>query len=427
MRNVLLLLVMSVFLGTEFLAIPTPAFQLSLYRVMVLAMIPILAYLLRQGNSPVIFNRHKYAHIIIGVFIFWLFWGAISILWAIDLISWIRGLFLLTVGILAIIAIFMGTRTMDDWQILVKGVWVMMTLLLLLGFSELLTNHYLFADVGKLDRYGTFASQPLTRMPVTIFENQNDYATMLLAYLAVNSILYTRTRHVLFKGIVILASLGAGFQIYMTDSRLSLLMLVVFFAVIFVLRFKIDLRKPHIYTLIGLGVLGICALAIIQPGFLGKFDQLLIIDKTERISGDIARVNMIRLGLGFSAQTFGIGIGAGQSQYWLENFAQLPLNYVFNLHNWWLEVLVNYGIFVFIAYISAYIMSIYRLFQLRKVEDKQFLGTTNALIAFMLIFIAASLTSANNMLIEWHWVFFGLIFAYINIMEDRFILKGDKA
>ena len=45
----------------------------------------------------------------------------------------------------------------------------------------------------------------------------------------------------------------------------------------------------------------------------------------------------------------------------------------------------------------------------------------NALITFLLVFIGASITSSNNMLIEWHWVFFGLIIAYIGIMEAQIL------
>jgi hypothetical protein len=50
----------------------------------------------------------------------------------------------------------------------------------------------------------------------------------------------------------------------------------------------------------------------------------------------------------------------------------------------------------------------------------------NALITFLLVFIGASITSANNMLIEWHWVFFGLIIAYIGIMEAQVFGKKKR-
>ena len=37
--------------------------------------------------------------------------------------------------------------------------------------------------------------------------------------------------------------------------------------------------------------------------------------------------------------------------------------------------------------------------------------------AFLIAFAFASITSANNMLIEWHWVYFGLIISYIKLAE----------
>ena len=69
---------------------------------------------------------------------------------------------------------------------------------------------------------------------------------------------------------------------------------------------------------------------------------------------------------------------------------------------------------------------IYRLFNLKKFVNRMHQKIMNAFIAFLLVFIGVSITSANNMLIEWHWVFFGLIIAYIGIMEAQVFGKKKR-
>lgn len=423
----LLGLVMSVFLGSEFLAISTPVFQVTIYRILAILVIPSLLFMVWQNNRAVAINRHKYSMIFIGALVFWWLWGFVSVIWSVNTVGWIRGMFLLTIGISSVLALFFGVKKLSVWEILLKGIWLMMTGLAFLGLFEILTNTYLFADVSVIDKYGTFASQPLTRIPVTVFSNQNDYATMLLAYFTINIILFVKSNHLLKRVFLIGMSVLTALLIFQTSSRLSLLMLILFILLFGLLHFKIHLTKVQL----GVAVAAVGGLAILlimfQPGPLNNLEQLLVLDPNQTVSGDIARVNMGRIAMNFIGETFGLGVGAGNTQIWMELFSQLPINHVYNLHNWWLEILAGYGIFVFIAYVAGYLLSIFRLFQIRRQLNRRYYYVTNALITFMIIFIFASITSANNMLIEWHWVFFGMIISYISIMEDKLLKEELKA
>lgn len=422
----LLGLVMSVFLGSEFLAISTPVFQVTIYRILAILVIPSLLFMVWQNNRAVAINRHKYSMIFIGALVFWWLWGFVSVIWSVNTVGWIRGMFLLTIGISSVLALFFGVKKLSVWEILLKGIWLMMTGLAFLGLFEILTNTYLFADVSVIDKYGTFASQPLTRIPVTVFSNQNDYATMLLAYFTINIILFVKSNHLLKRVFLIGMSVLTALLIFQTSSRLSLLMLILFILLFGLLHFKIHLTKVQL----GIAVAAVGGLAILlimfQPGPLNNLEQLLVLDPNQTVSGDIARVNMGRIAMNFIGETFGLGVGAGNTQIWMELFSQLPINHVYNLHNWWLEILAGYGIFVFIAYVAGYLLSIFRLFQIRRQLNRRYYYVTNALITFMIIFIFASITSANNMLIEWHWVFFGMIISYISIMEDKLLKEELK-
>ena len=46
-----------------------------------------------------------------------------------------------------------------------------------------------------------------------------------------------------------------------------------------------------------------------------------------------------------------IGFGVGNAEYYMANFAKYYTAGIINPHNWWLEILVDYGILVFVGYI----------------------------------------------------------------------------
>ena len=74
------------------------------------------------------------------------------------------------------------------------------------------------------------------------------------------------------------------------------------------------------------------------------------------------------------------------------------------MHSWWGEILVGYGVIIFSLYVVMYALLIYRLAVMKyRVEVKATNYRTS--FAFLIIYILASMTSANNMFIEWHWVF----------------------
>jgi O-antigen ligase len=65
------------------------------------------------------------------------------------------------------------------------------------------------------------------------------------------------------------------------------------------------------------------------------------------------RSSLLSDGLGLVAETDGLGVGAGNAEGEVRSLANFPG--VANLHNWWLEVLVNGGIVGFALYLLFYL------------------------------------------------------------------------
>lgn len=413
----LMILVGSVFLGTEFLAIPTPVAQMTIYRVFALSVIPLLFYFVIKKDVRLKISINSYSTASVGMYLFWWIWAIASVVWVIDIASWLQGVFLLTLGISSILALYFWLNNMHDWLRIIKVVWVMMSLLVFLGYFEIITNTYFFADLGKLDKYRTFAAQPLTRIPVTHFENQNDFATMLLAYLPINLILFHSTNNIWKRLIHIFSMMLAAVLIIQTQSRMALLCLILYFVCLFALKFKWDFKRWHVISFVAAAAIGASLMVLFIPALQTSLSGLIYSGNEDFISGDMGRINLWRNGLVFLAQTFGLGVGANNIEKWMELFGILPTNDIVNIHNWWLEILVGYGVIVFILYVVCYGLIIHRLLSLNRNSDQQQRYISNSIIAFLIIFIAASVTSANNMLIEWHWLFFGIIISYVSILE----------
>ncbi|UUX33851.1 O-antigen ligase family protein [Fundicoccus culcitae] len=418
MKTYLILLVMSVFLGTEILAVNVSVAQLTIYRLLALGTIPLLIYQLGIKNKRLVLVANSHATYALICYVLWWLWAVISVLWAENLLGWLQAVFLMTIGIASIVALYFFVSSFQQWQRLIQAVWLMISGLVVWGYFEIVTNIYLLADIEKLDKYRTFDSQPWTRIPITIFSNQNDYATLLLAYLALCLILFNLTRSTWKRLIYLVMLFASMLLIYQSGSRMALLCLILFFVVYGLLHLKWNFQPKHYLLIVSLGLAMVVLVLFLQPNLLMHLLETLRTSTLRGvITGDEARINLWHNGLMFLVKSFGFGVGAGNIEYWMEHYAYLFTNDLVNIHNWWLEILVGYGLVSFVLYVSAYGLMIYKLLQIMRSKNVFYRPVAKSLVSFMLIFILASVTSSTNMFIEWHWVYFGLIISFIKLVE----------
>lgn len=414
----LMLMVASVFLGSKVLAISTPLAQLTLYRVLALGIIPLTLIHLKRGSQKLKIVSSSTATYGLAVYSIWWLWALMTVFWIINFKTYVQAMFLLTLGVIAIWSLYIYVNSMQDWYRLARVIWIMLTLLLVWGFFEILTNHYFLANMAKLDKNGTFASQPLTRMPITTFENQNDFGVLLLAYFPLNLIWAARSKSqwisLFYHGL----SLLNVYLIYRTQSRMALITVALFFIVYGLSFLKWDLNGKKLLKvcLVGL-VLGMITIFALPP-LREKVSALIYLGGVGDISADGVRINLWRNGFIFLGQTLGLGVGAGQVESWMVEFGFLNTEVIVNMHNWWVEILVTYGPLVFAGYVSLYLLMIRSLWQTRTKQWNSHRIIHHSLLAFLIAFSVALVTSASNMLIEWHWVYFAFILAYIKLSEQ---------
>lgn len=276
----LIILVSSVFLGSNLIAVTLPVGQISIYRIFSLLVIPMVIFFLVKDRKSFKIHRNSYATGMVAVYLLWWVWALCSVLWAMSLGSWLQAMVLLTLGISSIIGIFLWTKDYVQWRTLIKAVWVMMTFLSIWGLFEITTNIYLLADLGKLDKYSTFVTQPWTRIPITYLANQNDYATILLATLPINLILMNTTKSSLKKLLTLLCMLLSTFLIFQSGSRMSLLMALAFYGIYVLLGVRWDFTRKQVLTtgsiILTLAILGF---AFVPPIRGMVTDLIYILDR----------------------------------------------------------------------------------------------------------------------------------------------------
>jgi len=99
----------------------------------------------------------------------------------------------------------------------------------------------------------------------------------------------------------------------------------------------------------------------------------------------------------------------------MKNFSLYNTKGFINSHNWWLEILVNYGIIIFTGYIIFYFSLILKLGKIyyRKISSKKKTICEGLLIS-LVGFSFASLGPGSIMAFKPHWLLFAFSLSFLN-------------
>ena len=331
-----------------------PAPWLFLFRILIVLLgLGLAGYLLMDGRLVLPAGLPRPA----GLLTVWFAWTALSIGWADDVVAALRWtLFLAMLGGLAI-AIALVCRSPRRARILLWTLFGVFVLACLIAVAEVVTGlHLPTFRQGRESRTGLIGVGSL-------FGNQNNFATFLslsLSYLLVLPIVYRDAR------LKLLGFIGGGVALLFILATGSKSGLVAAGLVILGLLVLVGTDRQERGRLIVAGAVAGLAVLLVVPAILGggpvnldertvtKFDFGILSQQleTQEGSGGV-RASLLSDGLGLVAETDGLGVGAGNAEGQVRSLANFPG--VANLHNWWLEVLVNGGIVGFALYLIFYL------------------------------------------------------------------------
>lgn len=393
--------------GPNLAAPPAPG--LFLFRVLIVLLgLGVVGYLLMDGRLALPAGLPRPAAIL-GV---WLAWSFLSVGWAEDPVAALRwSSFMAMMGGLAI-AVAVLCRDRRRARILLWALGAAFALACLVAVGEVLTGRHLPSFRPGLENRGGLIGVG------SLFGNQNNFAAFLslsLPYFAVLPIVYrdARLRMLGIGGgvVALVLILLAGSKSGLAAAGLVVLGLL--------LLVGTDRRARG--RLLVAAAIAALAVVLVVPAVLGggglvsldertvtklDFGILATQLETQQGSGGV-RGALLEDGLAIVAETDGLGVGAGNAENSVRSLEDFPG--VANLHNWWLEVLVDGGVVGFALYLALFLTLLRgQVRAARRTEDRlvRYMALAGALA--LIGWIVGSVGPSTAIHFAPMWLVFGL-------------------
>lgn len=422
-RTVIYFAVLTSFLAAQIFTYDLGAFQLSLFRAAIL-LLPVLVcvYALRSTEPVYLLAAGKKNSYSVRFMLLWLLYAVVSVLMNPVFSSWLRNIYFLGCGVLC--ALLFGIFLTEKGHIITvfRLMRLMIAVQMFIGWYEIIFRRYHFINAFNQAYYSSAAH----RIPIAMCGNPNDFAMLMLFGVFIGYVCFC-CRKGLADGIFSVALMAnCAFFVFQTESRaniIGLLMAAAFFVLVS--------YRNRVGVLLGV-VCAAAGLSLVIPGLWEKVGLELSNTLTFDFSGqymgsDTIRVNLIKNGFYFLYQTFGLGTGAGNLEYWMQNAAIYPTGGITNMHNWWMELLTSYGIIVFIGY-GIFYVKLFRDFYrtLKQSADPQIRAIAFGFLCCMVGFLVGSVSSSSNIKTEWLWVFWAVAIAFQGQLSTPCVLSPAK-
>lgn len=422
MKRLIYLLLIAVFLGTKILVVDV-GIKLSLYRIIFLLTGYLFVLMIINNDQQLRFYPSKFSNMYTVFYVIWLLHSLISISWSRNLAGWAKANIFIGIGVFSIIFIQLFIKEKKDLLNVFRSIALGTSIHVILGLYELVTGKYFWAGKEFLVKYKPASRNFFTRIPISIYANENDYATVLLMGSFVILFLAREAKSLYLKiGYTMLWICCFGL-IYQTDSRANVFAFFVGLAAMVAAYFsRIITRKGIILTLGLFGTLGVGALIISSSLRVNIIKLLTLLAGTEPYSGSSneTRINLIKNGFYFLRNSLGFGVGAGNIEHYMKTTAIFQTGGISNMHNWWMEILTGYGIIIFVMYVLVYVSMMYKAYQYYQHNADPFVRKASlSILGYLVAYILSSISSATNVINEWQWVIFGVIIAFFSYCESN--------
>jgi len=419
LKNYTFLLLATALFGTQIFSFDLGFFQLSPYRIL-LILSPFVFLYVKKNTLRKLRNSKNY-----GYFLFMLFWVVYSLLpiiWIKDFTAWAKMYIFLLSGFITTWYIGQYFTSKKD---IVKALIIVELFSFIFGtiaLYEIFTGNYLFLSENSLDYYQIRSQLNSTigfRVPISVFSNPNNYSLFLL-FSIFGSFGLSKTRKTRIGRLTsLLLSIFFIFLLLSTQSRSGFIGLVIGVISYGIIQIKRTNARNFWKVLVVL----FSAIFIAIPFLIQNkeiFESLISIDLNATSGSDMTRINLIKNGFHFLMNTFFMGVGLGNIEYHMAHHALFPTGSITNIHNWWMEILVSSGIFVFIFYMYVYLKNLKRLFKYSLFnydKDMQYISTV--FFSFLAAFFIASVGSSSLMYNEWIWPLMAITMSFVNLYTNR--------
>jgi teichuronic acid biosynthesis protein TuaE len=369
----------------------TAGFNLTFFRVafiLLVACVLINFTMRKKLEASYMYPIRWYA----AFFAFWFVYGAISVTWAVSVGAATRYLiFLATMLALTLLIPYFITTEEKFWK----------TSRVLFGIYAAIVYFAVFESVTwiHLPSSRAFDAKYPTGTVTSVFTNQNDLATCItLALPFLITALFMLNLEKKYKWWIYWTVVFSGYILIATGSRINTVVVVPTIMVLLTVMVPMvierkKITKKNIITGIAALLVGVLIAVGLSSILLGErkagndprakiLSSMGIIsdfkkgveaahsEEKEVVQGETGqsvtvRLNLLINGMHFLAKSHFMGVGAGNIEPLMENAPRV--NKV-NMHNWWAEILVNFGVIIFVLYMSLYVWMCWRLLKLARLK-----------------------------------------------------------
>ncbi len=336
----------------------------------------------------------------------WLAYAAISVLWVMSYGGWVRQIYFIA---LAVLLTWLFCKYLNDKKKLYRAVCAFQLGILvqaLIGWYEVFTRNYHWLEMTP--KNVAIYVEGSRRIPIAMAANPNNFATLMLIGVALALICLFQNKERWQKIVFGVIAASESALIVLTTSRANILGLAL-------MAFLLILCTKNKWIIIATLISGALLLAFPLRGYLL---EILHFNFGQSGSSDNVRANLIKNGFIFLGKSLGFGLGAGQTEYWMGHYALHDTSGYTNMHNFWMEILVNYGLIIAIFFVIFYVRFIWQFWKKAKglpTNDPQ-RWTYWTIIALMIGFIVAAISISSILNMEWLWVGFALLIAYQGVL-----------
>lgn len=389
------------FFGAQFATFSIGPAQVSTLRIILILLLGFICI-----HPPRIVNKNTFSLVVMSIMgIYSLF----ACIWCVDFQNWFRELYFIFLGIFFAFVIQGTIRTKREIILCVLVMEIMIQVQGAIGWYEIVTGDYLFISTDY--RFDHYTTKELG-VPIAMPGNPNGLAMMLLFGVFFSIFFARHYSHYLLKLLFWGIAVNDIYLLYATHSRANFLGFCVGLVLLF-LRSKKSM------------IIALCFIAVLPfLRYIEGFDELfdfLSMDRT--IDSDTIRLNLIKNGFYFLYCSYGFGVGLGQIEYHMKHEALYPVYGIFNIHNWWMEILVSFGIVFFVLYLIFLIRLAYSFFHRCMSEHDRL---SQMFFVCMIAFSIASISASSNIVVEWLWMFWAICIAWNGIENKKEPALPDK-
>ncbi|MFI3252360.1 MAG: O-antigen ligase family protein [bacterium] len=396
-----ILIYLCIFFSTfnaSFVSFELFSYQVSLFRIILI--VTILISLIDKKMSLFKPVKQKYFYyFMIG----WFIYSIISYFWIFDFYAWFETLYFIGLGLISLVIISKYITSKKHFFICIIIFSFAVCTHILIGSFEFITSNYFYINPEYLLQY------QYNNWPVSTFTNTNNYAFFLS--LSICFILFiikycSNNKIKIFYYFITCVSI---LLICATQSRGVILALIISIILLLINKHVLNKKQFKVFLIISLGIAFVCLVTVVTIGFL-NINHLNLPHNSNTI-----RYNLTLNSLYFTSKTFFLGVGAGNFEYWITNFSLVSTSGITNSHNWWLEILSEYGIIV----LTGYLIYIFKIYQETKKDsnDKFSESFRYCIFLFLITFSIGCISPSSILEMEWLWLLFALIITGMNICD----------